>query len=387
MLIDIEKVKVSDRIRKDYGDLQELADDIKENGLINPPVVTPDNYELIAGERRLRAMKLLGYKQIEVRPMAVKDAEHALNLEISENETRKDFSKAERIDYARRLERVESLKARERMLSTQNNDTAKSASQISDRLGRTDDLVSGKLNIGSRDTYRKEKFIVDNKSSLPSQDFADWDEGKLSTNKAFNKIKKEKEQLENKIKELESTPPKIINNTDYSKIQKLENEISKLKTENKKLETTTPLNNSNTDLINKINNLQKEKENLELLNKTLKSSKEATEKLMDTYKGESEEYTKIKNNIAKLGLQPDGDYNILDLSSNITTLTDEIEELLTTKLSPIRYMKILPVIKSNNALKRNMENLIYMVDDWCKSMVDTIGLNENKNIIDMEEMN
>lgn len=47
--------------------------------------------------------------------MAVKDAEHQLNLEISENEARKDFSKAERIDYARRLERIESLKAEKRM--------------------------------------------------------------------------------------------------------------------------------------------------------------------------------------------------------------------------------------------------------------------------------
>jgi len=47
--------------------------------------------------------------------MAVKDAEHQLNLEISENESRKDFSKAERIDYARRLERIESLKAKGRM--------------------------------------------------------------------------------------------------------------------------------------------------------------------------------------------------------------------------------------------------------------------------------
>lgn len=46
--------------------------------------------------------------------MAVKDAEHQLNLEISENEARKDFSKTERIDYARRLERIESLKAKER---------------------------------------------------------------------------------------------------------------------------------------------------------------------------------------------------------------------------------------------------------------------------------
>lgn len=52
MLLDIEKIKVSDRIRKDFGNLQELADDIEENGLINPPVITPDTYELIVGERR-----------------------------------------------------------------------------------------------------------------------------------------------------------------------------------------------------------------------------------------------------------------------------------------------------------------------------------------------
>jgi hypothetical protein len=49
-------------------------------------------------------------------------------------------------------------------------------SQISDNL-RTDDIVSEKLNIGSRDTYRKEKFIVDNQFSLTPQDFANWDEG------------------------------------------------------------------------------------------------------------------------------------------------------------------------------------------------------------------
>uniref|UniRef100_UPI00164242F3 ParB N-terminal domain-containing protein n=1 Tax=Bacillus thuringiensis TaxID=1428 RepID=UPI00164242F3 len=56
MLIDIKKIKVSDRIRKEFGNIEELANDIKENGLINPPVVTPD-HELIAGERRLRACK------------------------------------------------------------------------------------------------------------------------------------------------------------------------------------------------------------------------------------------------------------------------------------------------------------------------------------------
>ena len=39
MLVNLEQIKVTNRIRKDFGDIQELADDIKENGLINPPVV------------------------------------------------------------------------------------------------------------------------------------------------------------------------------------------------------------------------------------------------------------------------------------------------------------------------------------------------------------
>ncbi len=139
-------------------------------------------------------MKLLGYQQIEVRPMAVKDAEHQLNLEISENETRKDFSKAERIDYARRLERVESLKARERMLNPTKNSSE----------GETNQIVAEKLGIGSKDTYRKEKFIVENQSSLTPEEFAEWDEGKLSTNKAFLKIKQAKEEAEKKVDNLEN---------------------------------------------------------------------------------------------------------------------------------------------------------------------------------------
>lgn len=64
--------------------------------------------------------------------------------------------------------------------------------RISDNL-RTNEIVAHKLGIGGKDTYRKEKYIVKNQESLTPEDFADWDEGKLSTNKAFKKIKEEKE--------------------------------------------------------------------------------------------------------------------------------------------------------------------------------------------------
>ena len=89
-MIEIDLIKVNDRIRKDFGNIDQLAQDIKENGLINPILVTP-NYELIAGERRYRAIKSLGWKTIEVRVMSVRDALHKLKLEISENEYRKDW--------------------------------------------------------------------------------------------------------------------------------------------------------------------------------------------------------------------------------------------------------------------------------------------------------
>lgn len=64
-------------------------------------------------------------------------------------------------------------------------------SQNSAKAGRTDEAIAEKLGIGSRDTYRKEKYIVDNADTLTPEDFADWDEGKLSTNKAYLKIKEQ----------------------------------------------------------------------------------------------------------------------------------------------------------------------------------------------------
>lgn len=188
MLIDIEKVIVKDRIRKDFGDIEELAEDIRQNGLINPPVVNRDNI-LLAGERRLLACKSLGWNQIEVRMMDTRDAEHELNVEISENESRKEFSKAERADYMRRLMRIEQAKAKERM----ENPTQKSAE------GESRKIVAKQFGI-SHDTMKKEIDIVEHKDLIPPEDFADWDEGKLSTNKVFQSLKSRVAQTDREVK-------------------------------------------------------------------------------------------------------------------------------------------------------------------------------------------
>ena len=187
MLVDIDKIVVGDRIRKDFGDIAELADDIRENGLINPPVVNKE-YQLLAGERRLRACKLLGWPQIEVRMMDTRDAEHELNIEISENDVRKGFTKSERVDYIRRLLRIEQAKAKERM--SEGGKGVENSTPI-----RADKATAQQFGIG-KDTMRRELFIADNADLLDPADFADWDEGRLSTNKAFQRIKAAQEQAE-----------------------------------------------------------------------------------------------------------------------------------------------------------------------------------------------
>lgn len=226
MLIDITKIKTENRIRKDFGNIQELADDIEQNGLINPPVVIAEadgTFTLLAGERRLRAMKSLGYRQVEVRTWGSLTDEQKLNIEISENEVRKDFSKAERVEYARRLEKIESVKARERM-ATSTGGVKPQLCENSHEAGRTDEIVAEKLGIGSSNTYRKEKYIVDNADTLTPEDFADWDEGKLSTNKAYLKIKEQLAEKENQIAGYEAKMKRV--DELKAKIQGLEKELA-----------------------------------------------------------------------------------------------------------------------------------------------------------------
>lgn len=197
MLIDINKVTIGKRIRKDYGDITSLADDIEDRGLINPPVVTPD-YELIAGERRLKAMKKLDYRQIEVRVMSVEDYEHQLKIEISENEERKAFTYSERMDYAKQLERIEAKKAKDRKTSKlkQNKDTV--TDQGPERKGETRDIVGKASGFGSGRTYARAKYIYEN---ADEETIKEVDEGKKSIRKAHDELRaKEKQNEANKVK-------------------------------------------------------------------------------------------------------------------------------------------------------------------------------------------
>ncbi|GGF73277.1 hypothetical protein GCM10010912_18120 [Paenibacillus albidus] len=191
MLIDISKIKVTDRIRQDFSGIEELAQDIQENGLINPIVVTSD-YQLIAGERRLRAHQHLGRQQVEVNVMEVRDYAHHLQLEISENEHRRDFTFSERIAYGKKIEELERLKAKERMSASD-----KESLPEGDK-GQVRDIVAEQAGFGSGRNYDKAKYIAENATSEIIQEL---DGGLISTHKAFVQTKERLEAAEKAAKE------------------------------------------------------------------------------------------------------------------------------------------------------------------------------------------
>ena len=92
-LLDIAKIKVGVRHRRDMGDLAGLSASIAEIGLLHPVVVTPDR-KLIAGERRLKACTELGWKTI---PVNVVDLDEIMRGERDENFVRKDFTPSEAV--------------------------------------------------------------------------------------------------------------------------------------------------------------------------------------------------------------------------------------------------------------------------------------------------
>ncbi|MEA3475493.1 MAG: ParB/RepB/Spo0J family partition protein [Candidatus Cloacimonadota bacterium] len=107
-LIDVKKVKFNPYQPRKTGNkqkLQELADSISENGIIQPVIVrriSNDRYELITGQRRLTAAQLAGFEKVPVIIRSAKDAE-MLELSIIENIQREDLNP---IDEALAYERL-----------------------------------------------------------------------------------------------------------------------------------------------------------------------------------------------------------------------------------------------------------------------------------------
>ena len=97
--------KYQPRTRMDEGALYELAESIKQQGVMQPVLVRPvdgGRYEIIAGERRVRAARLAGLDEVPVLVRAVPD-ETAAVMALIENMQREDLNALEEAQGLQRL--------------------------------------------------------------------------------------------------------------------------------------------------------------------------------------------------------------------------------------------------------------------------------------------
>lgn len=140
--------KLQPRKLFDREKLEELANSIKENGIIQPIIVTKsmdeDGYELVAGERRLEASKLAGFDEIPVIIRSISPKEKLLYA-IIENVQRED------------LNAIEEALAYNQLIS----DFGMSQAQVAEMMGKDRSTITNTLRM-LKLTPQVQKLLLNN---------------------------------------------------------------------------------------------------------------------------------------------------------------------------------------------------------------------------------
>jgi 16S rRNA G966 N2-methylase RsmD len=225
--IRISSIIITDRTRKDLGNIDSLAESISSVGLMQPIVINEHN-KLVDGQRRIKAYINLGKTKIPFYQVSLKQI---LLGEFHANSNRKDFTPSERVAISNAVEKyLEGQSRRVGRPRIQNHENSKAAvvatAAINDECilnsksnvdadtinnvvnlttfssrshsfnskltGRLKDNVARYLGV-SRNTLEKDKKIIEAAEQAPEQ-FGELrkkvDQGKISTDKAYNELQK-----------------------------------------------------------------------------------------------------------------------------------------------------------------------------------------------------
>ena len=145
----IERDEGQPRREFDEGALEELAKSIKENGVLQPIVVTEEKgkYRIVAGERRFRAAKKA---ELETIPAIVRtlDAQKRLEVSIIENAQREDLNAIELATAYAKLKSQFSL-----------DDTA-----IAEKIGKSETSIKNTMRLLNLPEFAKEEMLKNNLS-------------------------------------------------------------------------------------------------------------------------------------------------------------------------------------------------------------------------------
>jgi hypothetical protein len=164
MKLPVDQIIVGERRREDMGDIDGLARSIRRYGLLHPIVIDRDR-NLVAGERRLRAVQHLGWDEVEVRDLGELTEPELREIELEENLRRKDLTDYERsrtlVVLAQTAREIAEAQTKTCPESGQVSKPARGPSrtpgsirEVSDRIGRPRSTIhEAEQHVTTADTY------------------------------------------------------------------------------------------------------------------------------------------------------------------------------------------------------------------------------------------
>lgn len=149
--IDIASIDVSGRHRKDFGDVDGLAQSILEIGIMAPIVITNES-KLVDGGRRIKAFESLGWSRIPARRVNIVSI---VRGEHDANAYSKPWTPSEQVAIA------EALRAEMGNRRGVNQHTKEDVQDFAHAGRKTREIVAEKAGFGNAETYRQAKTVVE----------------------------------------------------------------------------------------------------------------------------------------------------------------------------------------------------------------------------------
>ncbi|MFL0194437.1 ParB N-terminal domain-containing protein [Clostridium sp. WILCCON 0269] len=367
-MIEVSKLKPHLRNQEFFDDIEgeqyeKFKKSIQEDGIITPLIVAPD-MTIISGHQRLKASKDLG---IELVPVIIRedliDESEKLKKLLATNFGRLKNSP---------VKQGKVYEEYERLCGVRQGSMNSKGFNVGDKLSLTQEQIAKELGTDVRTIQRLKKLrtlspelqqLIDNGTVKYTTALNVW--AKLSneeqqkfieelgkdkiadmTRKQTEEYLKQKEELEeenSKIKQLleeeKSKAPEIVqvDNTDYTIVDK-----------NKELEK-------------KIIKLASEKNELEI-------DLDLMTKKADAFEQDSLDYKKMKEDITYLTKQKDDLGRQIQAITDISGLVVEIDDLIKSKLAPVRYSRSLLEAKNDDIVMRNLTEIVDVIEGWCYEM-------------------
>lgn len=341
--INVNELKAHPRNSEFFDDMtgdawKAFLESIKTSGVIEPVVITPDKV-IISGHQRVRACKELGITNVLTDMRDYSNADKILKDLIETNIRQRGIGNPNPVKLGRCIKELERIygfrEGRPEKLSnnfTVNNQPT-NESELAEQLGMTRQTLQNYKKLTEMIPELEELvdtgFVTNTTALAIMRNLSEEEQIKLISSMDTTKkiTQKHVQQYLDKIKQLESREPQVIDKTDYSSITRLENKIKELETQKSMLERKVKLNQEDAQKFNKL------KSDIEFL-------------------------TKQKND---LGRQ-------IDSATELAGLTVRLQKLLEGELAPIKFKRCMESLDSSDVCVNNLTEVISRIDDWSDEM-------------------